>query len=146
MSAGCPTRKISPSAPSTASATAWAAGSSPSLWIATTCGGFWSRSRRARWSTGSVIRRGRSGAAGQVVGESAIMTGEEIDEGMAVLLVREPTPEVAAQFAEDYERLLAKLENPTLRSIALRKLEGHTTDEIAEELGTSRRTSIASSS
>ena len=77
---------------------------------------------------------------GQVVGESAIMTGEEIDEGMAVLLSREPTPEVAAQFAEDYERLLAKLENPMLKSIALRKLEGHTTDEIAEELGTSRRT------
>ena len=59
---------------------------------------------------------------------------------MARLLSREPTPEVAAQLAEDYERLLAKLEDPALKSVALRKLEGHTTEEIAAELGTSGRT------
>jgi DNA-directed RNA polymerase specialized sigma24 family protein len=77
---------------------------------------------------------------GQVLGESALMGGDEIDEGMALLLSREPTPEVAAQFAEDYERLLAKLEDPMLKSIALRRLEGHSTEEMAAEFGTSRRT------
>jgi DNA-directed RNA polymerase specialized sigma24 family protein len=78
---------------------------------------------------------------GQVLGESALMGGDDAgDEGMARLLGREPTPEVAAQFAEDYERLLARLDDPTLRSVALMKLEGHTTEEIAAALGTSTRT------
>ena len=63
-----------------------------------------------------------------------------LDEGMAQFLGREPTPEDAAQFAEDYERLLARLGDETLRTIALSKLEGHTNEEIAAELGTSPRT------
>jgi DNA-directed RNA polymerase specialized sigma24 family protein len=77
---------------------------------------------------------------GAVLGQSVKMGDSEIDEGMARVLSHEPTPEAAAQFAEDYERLLEKLEDPTLRSIAVRKLEGHSRDEIAEALGTSIRT------
>lgn len=78
---------------------------------------------------------------GQVLGESAFLDADDADgAGMAQFLSRDPTPEDAAQFAEDYERLLAKLTNPTLRSIALRKLEGHTTEEIAAGLGISTRT------
>jgi DNA-directed RNA polymerase specialized sigma24 family protein len=77
---------------------------------------------------------------GLVVGESALMGGDALDEGMAQFLSREPTPEVAVQFREDYERLLDKLGDATLRSIALLKLEGHTSEEIAAELGTSKRT------
>ena len=68
------------------------------------------------------------------------MGDAEIDDGMAQVLSSEPTPEVAAQFAEDYEKLLSKLEDATLRQVALRRLEGHSRDEIAAELGTSVRT------
>ncbi|HEV3164980.1 MAG TPA: ECF-type sigma factor, partial [Isosphaeraceae bacterium] len=67
-------------------------------------------------------RRKRGG--GLLVGESALLEEDGIGEGMARLLGREPDPEVATQFAEDYERLLARLGDSTLRSIALRKLEG----------------------
>lgn len=67
------------------------------------------------------------------------MIGDD-GEGMAQFLTAEPTPEDAAQFADDYERLLAKLGDETLRRIALRKLEGYTTIEIAAEIGTSSRT------
>lgn len=83
-------------------------------------------------------RKKRGG--GRVQGESAMMDANAIDQGMAQVLSREPAPEVAAEFAEDYERLINKLEDPALKSVALRKLEGHSSEEIAAELGTSRRT------
>ena len=59
---------------------------------------------------------------------------------MAQFLDKGPTPEFAAQFAEDVEVLLARLGDETLRKIALLKLDGHTTEEIAAQLGTSKRT------
>jgi DNA-directed RNA polymerase specialized sigma24 family protein len=62
------------------------------------------------------------------------------DEVLAQLIDREPTPELAAQIAEECERLLDKLGNDDLRTIALRKVEGHTDVEIAEKLGRSERT------
>jgi DNA-directed RNA polymerase specialized sigma24 family protein len=77
---------------------------------------------------------------GKVLGESAFLKADELDEGMAQVLGREPAPEVAAQFAEDYEKLINKLEDPALKSVAVRKLEGHSSEEIAAEFGTSRRT------
>ena len=52
----------------------------------------------------------------------------------------EPTPEFAAQVAEEYERLLDLLGDDTLRRVAVWKMEGLTTDEIAEKLDCSRRT------
>jgi DNA-directed RNA polymerase specialized sigma24 family protein len=76
---------------------------------------------------------------GMVPAQSPGFDGDSIDASMARLLSDEPTPEVAAQLAEDYERLLAKLEDPALKAVALRKLEGHTTEEIAAELGISGR-------
>jgi RNA polymerase sigma factor (sigma-70 family) len=83
-------------------------------------------------------RKKRGG--GRVQGESAMMNPDALDEGMAQVLSCEPAPEVAAEFAEDYERLIDKLEDPALKSVALRKLEGYSSEEIAAELGTSRRT------
>jgi RNA polymerase sigma factor (sigma-70 family) len=52
----------------------------------------------------------------------------------------EPTPEFAAQVAEQYELLLDLLADDTLRRVAVWKMEGLTTDEIAERLDCSRRT------
>ncbi len=77
---------------------------------------------------------------GAVVSQTANAGDSEADLAMTQVLSREPTPEAAAQFAEDYERLLEKLEDPALRFVALRRLEGHSREEIAEELGTSVRT------
>jgi RNA polymerase sigma factor (sigma-70 family) len=59
---------------------------------------------------------------------------------LAEILSREPTTEEAAQFADDYRRFLARLEEPALRIVALRRLEGYSTQEIAETLGVSTKT------
>lgn len=48
---------------------------------------------------------------------------------------REPTPEFAAQVAEEVQRLLDVLDDEGLRSVALWKLEGYTVEEIAARLG-----------
>jgi len=78
---------------------------------------------------------------GNVLGESALIDGDEATtEGMARFLSREPTPEAALQFADDYQRLFDRLEDPTLKAIALLKLEGQSSEEIAAGLETSRRT------
>jgi hypothetical protein len=41
------------------------------------------------------------------------------------ILGREPSPEFALQVAEECQRLLGSLVDDTLRSVALRKMEGH---------------------
>jgi RNA polymerase sigma factor (sigma-70 family) len=53
---------------------------------------------------------------------------------------REPTPEFAAQVAEECRHLLEKLGNRELRTLALWKMEGYTTEEIASRLGCVPRT------
>lgn len=52
----------------------------------------------------------------------------------------EPSPELAAQMAEDCRLLMEQLDDPQLRTIAQRKLEGYTNEEIAGRLGTVART------
>jgi DNA-directed RNA polymerase specialized sigma24 family protein len=51
------------------------------------------------------------------------------------VLGREPTPELAAQMAEEYRRLLESLGDETLRDVARWKMEGWTNREIAARLG-----------
>jgi DNA-directed RNA polymerase specialized sigma24 family protein len=56
---------------------------------------------------------------------------------------REPTPEFVAQLSDLLAHLLARLDgsgDPTLRSVAVWKLEGESTEAIAGRLGTVRRT------
>jgi DNA-directed RNA polymerase specialized sigma24 family protein len=48
---------------------------------------------------------------------------------------REPSPELAAQITEEYERLLRLLTNDTLRQVAVWRMEGHTVEEIAQKIG-----------
>jgi DNA-directed RNA polymerase specialized sigma24 family protein len=77
----------------------------------------------------------------KVLGESALTaSGHSSADGMARFLSREPTPESAAEFADVCEHLFAQLADPVLKSIALGKLEGRSSEEIAAELGTTRRT------
>ena len=53
---------------------------------------------------------------------------------------REPTPEFAALVAEELQARLARLGNADLVTIALRKLEGYTNEEIARQVGCARST------
>jgi DNA-directed RNA polymerase specialized sigma24 family protein len=57
--------------------------------------------------------------------------GHELEQ----LLSREPTPETAAQLAEDYRRLLDSLGDRQLERVAVCRMEGLTVEEIAARLG-----------
>jgi DNA-directed RNA polymerase specialized sigma24 family protein len=52
----------------------------------------------------------------------------------------QPTPAFAAQVAEECRRLLERLDSPDLQSVALRKVEGYSNEEIAAQLGCGLRT------
>jgi len=68
---------------------------------------------------------------------------DELDSDDALLVQAvgsEPTPEFAAMVAEEYRRLLDRLGDDVLRKVAILRMEGYTTDAIAEQLGCSRRT------
>jgi len=63
-----------------------------------------------------------------------------LDEDVAQLLTRDPTPEEAAELADECRRLLDSLPEPELRQIALWKVEGYTHEEIAARLDCVPRT------
>jgi DNA-directed RNA polymerase specialized sigma24 family protein len=83
-------------------------------------GGAWTRLDRAHAGPGSSASDG--------------------DGVLAELVASEPTPEFAAMVAEETRRLLGRLEDEQLRQIALDRMEGYTTEEIAQRLGCARRT------
>ena len=59
------------------------------------------------------------------------------------IIQQEPSPEFAVQLAEELERLLILLDktgDSALRQVALAKMEGETTTDIAQHLGCARRT------
>jgi RNA polymerase sigma factor (sigma-70 family) len=78
---------------------------------------------------------------GKVRGESVWERGhaESAAAGIDQLIGNEPTPQFAAQLAEQCRMLLVPL-NEELRAVARLKLEGYTTQEIADRLTTSPRT------
>ncbi|HEV3262865.1 MAG TPA: ECF-type sigma factor [Gemmataceae bacterium] len=86
-------------------------------------------------------RQRRGGGA--VLGESALdeqrPSGSE-EAGIDQVVGHEPTPQFAAQVAEECGRLLDRLADDTLRSVALWKMEGYTTEEIAAKLDCAPRT------
>ena len=62
------------------------------------------------------------------------------NQDVTELLNREPTPEEAAEVADECQRLLDSLQDPELRQIALWKVEGYTNEEIAAQLDCVPRT------
>jgi DNA-directed RNA polymerase specialized sigma24 family protein len=66
--------------------------------------------------------------------------GDDEDNLLATAVGSEPTPEFAAMVAEEYRRSLERLGDDVLRKVAVLRMEGHTTDEIAGRLGCARRT------
>jgi len=61
------------------------------------------------------------------------------DRGLAEVLGREPDPDLAAQVAEECDRLLASLGDPELRRVALLRMEGYLVDEVADRVGCAPR-------
>jgi RNA polymerase sigma factor (sigma-70 family) len=73
-------------------------------------------------------RRSRGGGRVRTLSDLA---GEDIE----IIGDAGPTPEMAAQVAEECQRLLAILEDDSLQRVAGLKLEGYTNEEIAAMMG-----------
>ena len=67
---------------------------------------------------------------------------EEPIADVQLIVGNDPSPEFALQVAEAIETLVAALGDETLRTIARRKLEAYTNEEIALELNVSTRTVV----
>jgi DNA-directed RNA polymerase specialized sigma24 family protein len=93
----------------------------------------------ARKAADLVEHERRQKRGGGLVLDEA-MLGDPDQAGLAQIVGSEPTPQFAAQVAEEYERLLDRLGSAELRSVALWKMEGYTTDEIAGKLACVPRT------
>lgn len=77
---------------------------------------------------------------GTAEGTSGIYTVGTDDAALAQFVDAEPTPEFAAQVADECRRLLVGLGDESLRNVAVWKMEGYGNDEIAKLLACSRRT------
>jgi RNA polymerase sigma factor (sigma-70 family) len=65
---------------------------------------------------------------------------ENESDGINQIVGREPSPEFAVEVAEELENLLERLEESDLKSLAVWKLEGYTSAEIAARLDCGVRT------
>jgi DNA-directed RNA polymerase specialized sigma24 family protein len=83
-------------------------------------------------------RRQKRGG-GTVRGDSAVLDQSE-GRGFDGLVSPEPTPDFAAEVAEECEQLLGRLPDAEYRQIALWKMEDHTVAEIAARLDCVPRT------
>jgi DNA-directed RNA polymerase specialized sigma24 family protein len=80
-------------------------------------------------------QRERRGS-GRVRGDSALgPLAEAGSDGLAQAEAKDPTPDVAAQLAEEFRNLLQRLGSDDLRAVAVGKLEGDTNAELAGRLG-----------
>ncbi|MBI3465674.1 MAG: sigma-70 family RNA polymerase sigma factor [Planctomycetes bacterium] len=94
-----------------------------------------------RRATDQLRRAGRR--RDMEIGESKLSAPQDSQShqaGLAQIAAQEPTPDFAAQVAEQYQGLLASLGDDTLRQIAQWKMEGFTNEEIAQKLGCVTRT------
>ena len=73
-------------------------------------------------------------------GAMATMPAGDAEPSLEQLISREPSPEFAAQAAEECRRLFGLLGDAELESIARLKMEGHTVEQIAQQLGYVQRT------
>ena len=78
---------------------------------------------------------------GHLRGESALGRRDAVDENlMSQVVGHEPTPEFCLMLTEQFDHLLATINDPQLQELALGKMEGFTNSEMAERLGCSVRT------
>jgi DNA-directed RNA polymerase specialized sigma24 family protein len=94
--------------------------------------------RKVRAQARRRLRQKRGG--GQVQLASEVGDPDSDDDLLARAVGSEPTPEFAVTVAEEYRRLLDRLGDDVLRKVTVLRMEGYTTDAIAEQLGCARRT------
>jgi len=82
----------------------------------------------------------RSAARTVAVSELTVQFDSNRQVDLEQALGTEPTPELAAQVADQYGVLLARLRDDSLVKVATDKLEGYTVVEIAERMGCTTRT------
>ncbi len=91
-----------------------------------------------------VLRMVRNEGRQKRGGNRTVLTQGDVPEGeeaaIEQILSREPTPEFAAEVAEQCQRLLDDLPDNDLRRVAVRKMEGHSNEDIAAELQCAART------
>jgi DNA-directed RNA polymerase specialized sigma24 family protein len=92
---------------------------------------------RKAWHRARDERRYKRGGKGVSPADTPL---PEEESGLDELCSREPTPAFAAQVAEEYQRLLARLNDPELETVAGWKMEGYTNEEIAAKLDYTVRT------
>jgi DNA-directed RNA polymerase specialized sigma24 family protein len=73
-------------------------------------------------------------------GRASLEQGNDGGPLLQQVLSREPTPAFAAELAEQYQLLLARLGDPDLVRVASLKMEGYTNEEIAGQLDCTTRT------
>jgi DNA-directed RNA polymerase specialized sigma24 family protein len=97
----------------------------------------------ARKAAAQVRRSGRQKRGGdRVCGATDLVASGSVEEVSLLdqIIGPEPTPEFAAMVAEEYRNLLEILGDESLRQVAVWRMEGFTTDEIAARLDCARRT------
>jgi RNA polymerase sigma factor (sigma-70 family) len=72
-------------------------------------------------------------------GDTAEVPGADAEAILETVLSREPSPEFAAEVAEECQRLLGRLGDRNLEAVALLRMEGYTVEEVAERLGCAPR-------
>lgn len=94
--------------------------------------------RKASHAHRDEARQKRGG--GKVRGESVLDGGYSDFNGIAHVIDESPTPEMAAEFAEELEGRLDELSDESLRKVAILKMDGYSNREIARELDCAERT------
>jgi DNA-directed RNA polymerase specialized sigma24 family protein len=94
------------------------------------------RDRDGLWRLLVVLTARKAGhlrrdQARQKRGGGAVLDQADFDQ----VVSQEPTPAFAVQVKEECERLLQRLDDASLRALAIWKMEGYTNLEIAERLG-----------
>jgi DNA-directed RNA polymerase specialized sigma24 family protein len=85
-------------------------------------------------------KRGGTGSRGR---DADRTSPKPVAVPLSSIMDEQPTPEFAAQIGEQFQLLLAKLEradDPDLIQIAMAKMTGESTGEVAQKLGCVRRT------
>ncbi len=95
-----------------------------------------------RKSIDHVRREQRNGSGHVTLSVASTISIKRGEDDLENLVCREPTADMALELIEGYETLLARLDDPQLKRIAVWKLEGYNNEEIAAKLGCSRRTVI----
>lgn len=95
--------------------------------------------RKAAGYSRKLMRQKRG--SGRVRGDSIFSAPtEDGSYGFQQVVDKGPTPEFAVQVADQLQFLVDALEDPVLRMIALKRLEGYSNREIAGQLNTTERT------